>query len=101
MCRSIGAERTARRRCLKEGRQLRRSQLGRRLSLLMTARRSFAYSSMIRSASSRRESLGGGLSFGPSDGFMPQRSAQNQEEPLSYIKRGHSPSEGSPPNRAL
>jgi hypothetical protein len=33
---------------------------------------SAAYSSMIWRASSKRDSLGGGLSFGPSDGSMPQ-----------------------------
>jgi hypothetical protein len=49
----------------------------------MILRRLAAYSSMIWRASSRRDSLGGGLSFGPSDGFMPQQSAQTQKVPLS------------------
>ena len=58
----------------------------------MISRRSAAYSSMTRSASSSRDGLGGGSSLpdsGSSGGTMPRRSAENQKGPLTQINRGH------------
>ncbi len=49
----------------------------------MISRRLLTYSSMIRRASPVRDSLGAGSSLperGLSDGFMSQRSAQNQKD---------------------
>src|SRR5205807_419855 len=87
---------------IERGRKLRRPQSRRRRSLLMISRRSFTYSSMIRRASSERDSLGGSsLPWrGSLGGFILAESARtlgvsielNQSRTLGYVPvRGYWP----------